>query len=476
MDFDYSFFFTPRFQSIQNLDKLLEVGTLQERQIYKILGLQYEEGPGVDGSYPSLYTGGGIKVDFFNQWTCNLAISTREVSEKTIKPPLEGSDPYFIQRWEDNFFIDEANLEWYPSHWFYLKAGQMLLNTGNGKILSSYQTAINTNFSFEDFLDVPLTLSIAFSPLDAYSSIPPSMKTLLYQVELWYQMNFIDEVKFSLLHVYSTDPWIIPAIYGRIYFLTGLLTINASGNLNWAGVTWSKNWRKLSTEGTFFVEFGRARYNVVERDKGLDIRAGGFLFDGEVLWEVSRKFEPSLFLFISSGDVPVKEGDNEIRYNSFISLLPLITRTNIFFNGGINSTYSSGTFYSSGVLGLGVIAPGIGFTVDLSDELKIEFVSALLLAYKKPPDTIEIKPPSSRTEFLTIKIHPKRNYGEEFDLTLSYEMLEYLTAVIEMDFFLPGDFYPDNYDAYGLNGRYLGNYPVVREPVSQIVFGMDFRI
>ncbi len=474
MDFDYSFFFTSRFQSIHNLDKLLEVGSLQERQIYNILGLQYEEG--VDGDYPSVYTGGGINLDLFDQLTINLAINTREVSYKTINPPVEGADPYFIERWRDNFFIDEANLEWYPSDWFYLKAGQMLLNTGNGDILSSYQTAINTQFSFEDLLDVPLTFSIAFSPIDAYSSIPPSMNTLLYQVELGYQMNFVDEVKFSVLHINSTDPWIIPAIYERIYLLTGLLTINASGNLNWAGVTWSKNWRKLSTQGTFFIEFGRATYNIEETNKRWDIRSTGFLFDGEVIWEVSRQFEPSGFLFLSSGDVPLYEGDNEISYNSFISLLPLITRTNIFFNGGINSTYSSGTFYSSGVFGLGVIAPGIGFTANFTDKFRMDFVVAFLLAYKKPRDTIKVKQVISRTEFRTIEIHPGRDYGKEFDLTFSYEILEYLTATLEMDFFFPGDFYPDNYDLYDPSGRYLGNFPVQREMVSQIIIGVDFNI
>lgn len=477
MDFEYSFFFTPRFQSIHNLDKLLEVGSFKEWQIYKFLGLQYEEGQGVDGDYPSVYTGGGISVDFFDQWTFNFGINTREISVKTVEPPFEGADSYFVQRWRDNFFIDEANLEWYPSDWFYLKAGQMLLNTGNGEILSSYQTAINTQFSFDNFFNVPLTLSIAFSPIDAYSSILPSMKTLLYLFELGYPMNLVDEIKFSFLHINSKDPWIIPSIYGRAYFLTGILTINASGNLNWTGVTWSKNWRKLSTLGTFFVEFGRATYTIEERDKRWNIQSTGFLFDGEVRGQVSRQFECSGFLFLSSGDIPVNEGDMEINYSSFISLLPLITRTNIFFNGGINSTFSSGTFYSSGVMGLGVIAPGAGFTVNFSNKIKLDFTAAFLLAYKKPPETIKIKPPFTKTESQArAEIHPERNYGEEFDFTFSYEILESLTATLEMDFFLPGDFYPDNYDLYDRNGRYLGNFPIGRDLVSQIIIGVDFSI
>lgn len=485
LDFDYSIFFTPRFNSIHNLDKLLDVGSFKERQIYKVLGLQYGGGIGADGDYPSVYTGAGITLDFLEQFTFNSGINTHEISEKTIKQPAEDYAPYLVQRWRDNFFIDEANLEWYPSDWLYIKIGQMLLETGNGDIISSYQTAINTRFELDNFLDLPLNISLTFSPVDAYSSIPPSTKTLLYQSELSCTLDFVDEIKLNFLHLDSKDPWIIPAVYNQIdffnyliYSVTGeTLQIDSSGYLNWIGGSWTKGFAGLITGGALFFEFGKARYHVSETEREWLINSTGFLFDGDLRYRPDMPIELLVFVFISSGDTPVSENGNKINYHSFISILPLITRTNIFFNGGINSTYASGTFYSSGVYGLGVIAPGAGFSIDFTNRFTMDFASAGLWAYKKPPESIEFKLGFRDSSTMgRIEFHPERYYGTEFDFTLSYEIFEYLNATLEMDFFLPGDFYPDNYDAYGPGGVYLGNYSVVRDPVSQIIAGIDFSI
>ncbi len=480
---DYSFFFSSRFQSIHNLDDLNKIGTAKERSIYRLLRIEYEEPPGIDGDYPVLYTGGGVNFDFLEQFTFNFVINTREISIKTIEEPYEGAQSYLVQRFKDNFFIDEANIEWYPSNWFYLKAGQMLMDVGRGDILNSYQTGAESQFNLMDATGIPLSIGIAFSPLDAASSIPPSSDSLLYKFDLGYRLDFVDEIKLSFLHLDSRDPWIIPAIYDsieflnyEIYLITGQqFTINASGHLNWTGVSWEKGWEKLSTAGAFFFEFGSARYSVQEiNNNKLIVDSTGFLFDGELRYQFDS-FNIYGFTFLSSGDLPVRESDTKIRYNSFISLLPLITRTNIFFNGGINSTYSSGTFYSSGVLGLGVIAPGMGFSANFTDEFKMDFVFALFWSYKKPESPTEVKPFGDFSNLKTT-VYPERDYGKEIDLTFSYEFYESLTATLEMDFFLPGNFYPDNYNLYDRYGRFIGNYPIDWKPVTQIILGVDFSI
>jgi hypothetical protein len=112
------------------------------------------------------------------------------------------------------------------------------------------------------------------------------------------------------------------------------------------------------------------------------------------------------------------------RYEAFVGLFPFIDATNLFFNGGIDAAFSSGSPTASGVAGRGVIA-GVLTGVAAFDRTTLRVVAADLWS-----------------EF-SATADSGRHYGVELDTEWAYRVTDALTARLEGDVLFPGSFYHD---------------------------------
>jgi hypothetical protein len=110
------------------------------------------------------------------------------------------------------------------------------------------------------------------------------------------------------------------------------------------------------------------------------------------------------------------------RYEAFVGIYPLIDVTNLFFNGGIDSAFVSGTPTASGVLGRGVLAGVLTANVAI-DRATLRVVAADLWSEFSATDG------------------SGRHYGVEFDTEWAYALTDSLTARLEGDVLFPGSFY-----------------------------------
>ena len=112
------------------------------------------------------------------------------------------------------------------------------------------------------------------------------------------------------------------------------------------------------------------------------------------------------------------------RYEAFVGLFPFVDATNLFFNGGIDAAFTSGTPTASGVLGRGVLA-GVLTGVATFDRTTLRVVAADLWS-----------------EF-SATADSGRHYGVEVDTEWAYAVTRRLTARLEGDVLFPGSFYHD---------------------------------
>jgi hypothetical protein len=115
------------------------------------------------------------------------------------------------------------------------------------------------------------------------------------------------------------------------------------------------------------------------------------------------------------------------RYEGFVGIYPLIDATNLFFNGGIDSAFTSGTPTASGVLGRGVLAAILKADVAF-DRATLRVVAADLWSEYPATDG------------------SGRHYGVEIDTQGAYAFTSWLTGRLEADVLLPGSFYRTDFD------------------------------
>lgn len=222
----------------------------------------------------------------------------------------------------------------------------------------------------------------------------------------------------------------------------------------------------------------------------------GFATELQATYDWHPMFSTSLFFVYASGDrVDINNKDT---FHAFMGLSSQIRYTNIFFNGGINSSSSQRNISIAGLTGRGVIAPGVSLTfrvpmatpsVDDDDDddddspttqtkpsassLPTSRTNAAVApapstkpgsraVAKKPSDDDEDddedKEKKEKVYLFQTKLtaapiwsqaRPLINrtanvgnfYGFEVDLEGSLRLLRWLDAVFELDFFFPGDFF-----------------------------------
>ncbi|MBM4388868.1 MAG: hypothetical protein FJ088_14095, partial [Deltaproteobacteria bacterium] len=109
--------------------------------------------------------------------------------------------------------------------------------------------------------------------------------------------------------------------------------------------------------GYFEIEYMNLSGNIIRKD----VELNSFAADARISYE--RQSFDAAFSFLYLRGEKLKDTKQEearsAKMEGFISVVPYITRSNIFFNGGLNENFAARSVSSSGINGRGVIAPAL---------------------------------------------------------------------------------------------------------------------
>jgi hypothetical protein len=124
------------------------------------------------------------------------------------------------------------------------------------------------------------------------------------------------------------------------------------------------------------------------------------------------------FLYMSGAPPPSRSEP----YRAFIGIVPYVTTTNLFFNGGLSETFSARQASAAGVNGRGVVAPVLAITWDPWEKVTVQGKAAILHSAVPGP-------------------FGGSRYGTETDLTVTWMPRPWLMLGVEADLLVAGDFY-----------------------------------
>jgi hypothetical protein len=353
-----------------------------------------------------------------------LTLASREVSRRTL------DDGTIEDRWGTTRFIEEAWLKALRgSSW--IKAGKQRLVIGRGLVLDSYQPAVSANLAgggtsprvdFKAFgagLDEDGVLRrdqslYAGGRVDV--SLPLTGRVSGSISRLWDRNAFIPTLLPTNVRLALADApfraddgsltyWIVDGAARSGDLSVDAVAVLQTGELN--GVT-NPSIPLLARRETITLSGKAAQVSAAYRaNPRLTIGATGLYTSGD-----------------SRGPVAVLRDQ---RYEAFVGIYPLVDTTNLFFNGGIDSAFASGTPTTSGVLGRGVLA-GVLTARLAMDRATLRVVAADLWSEFSATDG------------------SGRHYGVEIDTEWAYALTDSLTARLEGDVLMPGSFYRTDLD------------------------------
>ena len=243
--------------------------------------------------------------------------------------------------------------------------------------------------------------------------------------------------------------------------LANCMTVGDRAELFWAGLYFNKIWSRLTLGGVALVNFGSATLDPYLTFAGNEVHVFektvtkkgvtqarlssasektvlGGMADLDASYELLEGWSVSSFFLWLSGDSDFEKVNNT-RLSSFIAVMPYITKTDIFFNGGMNESASARALSTSGINAHGVLAPGLGTTwAPVKDVLELKLGAALLLAESVNPQFAK-----------------SRVYGWELNFNTDWTATPWLDLMLEADFFKTGAFFdhPADWDPYGTAKR-----------------------
>ena len=390
-----------------------------------------------------------------------LGLDTGDISYHAI------DDGQLADRAKNTYFLERAEFQAFLFHsgWLSLRGGFWPVNSASGYLVS-YSLL---GFEAEGDLDIPLAFPLNFwirgNKVDPEKFFDPDQKCFLVEGGAGYALGRKGRLK--VFYDYFSDPdnffkdLLNPILeraltqrFGEAYrqLLEGFGGVikESSDRLHYLGASVEKEIGAFSGRGILIYQFGemdlsgevpRLRQAPLEFSEQVPIR--GELLDISLGLRPHRKIRLEGGIFWSSGDgfrkLKPEQAGAGLEINGFFSILPQITKTNLFFNGGISENLFTGAAQASGIDGHGVMAPVISASLDPLRRLSLDFTGALLLAQEG-------------------RVNGGSRYGEEFDLTLSYRPLRELSGLFEGDILFPGDFFPAGSD-----------------PVWRLSAGADYR-
>jgi len=184
---------------------------------------------------------------------------------------------------------------------------------------------------------------------------------------------------------------------------------------------------------------GIALPRTIPRQDRIELPVLGFALDLSGRYLITESMAVGGFFLLLSGErnpfLTADQGPLDT-YHSFLSVVPYLTHTNLFFSGGMNETFSGRQATTAGINRRGVIAPGATFEWEITDELKVGATTAALLSWAK-------------------SLAGGSFYGVEIDVEGSWSILSWLSVSLEYDLLVPGSFFSQ------------------RTPIHKLMVGLD---
>jgi hypothetical protein len=347
-------------------------------------------------------------------------------------------------------FVREAflQLELGPGGFLSLSLGKRLVSLGGSFVLDTHALGLSLEADLDQGFELPWRARL--DALLADGSFTAQGKRSPYlQLETAYLFSFLEELGLfvgwyhdgdsslaSIMHAVLSEAALAGGWSARPLYLVlqdPATRITSRGELFWVGVSGRVVFDAFSLGGTAALSAGTFDLLIEGttlsgepfRRQARPIALGGML-DVDLLWDLTDALSLGVFFLFQSGETfgPDDMRDGLLgRYSSFLSIYPHITRTNLFFSGGLNETFSARSFSTSGVNGRGVLAPGLSLGWDIASGLEARVVSALLF---------------SHGAHLT---SGSRFYGWESDLVLRWSPVRYVTLMLEADYLWTGGFF-----------------------------------
>jgi hypothetical protein len=373
---------------------------------------------------------------------------------------------------EKTWFVREAFLEMGGGRdqWFTARAGKLLVSTGNGFIMDNYALGGMLVFDLDLGYEIPLKITLdGLLPNGDFT--PEGKSSPLVYLDVAYLLSFFEEIGLFVAWYHDGDDNLggilrstMDEMLGHnnplLYGVMDLAEVTSRGEVFWVGLRGNRIFDRASLSVTAILEFGgfdfTARLDVPEL--GEISRSGspsclGGMVDVSFHYDIADYLTLGAYFLFLSGET---YGANQLvqgamDYTSFISIYPYITRTNLFFSGGMNESFSARSFGTSGVNGRGLISPGLTAGIDITENAGIRLVSALLFSHGAHLE--------SGGHF----------YGWESDLNFHFNLGKHMRILFEADYLLTGNFFDFRKP---LESRAVS--PFIQEPNAyKILLGFD---
>jgi len=293
------------------------------------------------------------------------------------------------------------------AQWMSVAVGQQSLSTAGGFIYDDESPTVRYRADLERGFDLPLKFDTLISRIKENSPY--------VHAELKYCFSLLESG--SVIYGYYRDRSnSIARIYNALEFDN---LYKSRSKTQWFGLSMRKFLGNVLMRGTALYETGTAhllpkKLTAAERE----FRTRGYLLDLNFDYSLNDRCTLTGFFFMASGDSRPQHG----ALNTFFAINPFIDKTNIFFNGGIDSQFSSDNVGIGGKQLAGVITPGLNVDIRLNHRIEMKFTGAYLFTQRTAAGQ-------------------GRVYGWETDCTAYYNLRDNVQFFAEASFFNPGAYF-----------------------------------
>ena len=359
---------------------------------------------------------------------------SRDTTEGSGLENDRSEDYFFQQGYFESRFLDESGIAF--------KVGQQHLVFGESYIL-------------DDFLlagQVGLDLNRLFGlPWDLYGTVARIRGTAFYsQIKAVRPISPFECFSVSIGWLHDTEGFLaelledIASRYPHAFPWPSRYVLRSDADIFWLALSGNRSFRFFSLSATGIMEGGNLNIRATDpagRTFRGEVPTLGYLVDIQAEKNLTDRLSLEIFWLMASGEGHPQEAlRNGELFMPFLSIVPYITRTNIFFNGGISENLSHREFNLAGHTARGFCVPGVSVSYFFTDSVWLEAKAAYLFTVVSPP-------PSSEGGV----------YGWEADLMGFWQWGEHVMFSAEADLFLPGSFFarpesPDPDPAYRIMG------------------------
>ncbi|MCX8043839.1 MAG: hypothetical protein N3B18_06920 [Desulfobacterota bacterium] len=289
--------------------------------------------------------------------------------------------------------------------WLMLTFGQQSLRTMDGIVYDDESPTIRINADFERGFSLPVKLDALVTEIKDRSPY--------VNIDIKYCYSLLESVR--LLYGWFRD---YESGVARIFnALERQHLYTSRGNIRWIGLSATTFVGNMLVKTTGIFEHGSTRLK--KEDGGVtSLNTRGYALDISAAYIIKPELSLTFFFYLASGDSNPHSGT----LKSFLSIDPYIDKTNIYFNGGIDSRYSSDNVGLGGIQPAGIIAPGVSVDVKACESLYFKYILARLLTHRHTAGD-------------------GRDYGWETDMTGYYMIRSNIQLFAELNMLRPGSYF-----------------------------------